>query len=91
MARQLVSHRHVLVNDRPVNIPSFTLKPGDTIKLAPAALRIPAVQEELEARPAAPYTWLERDGGTGRVISQPSAEDVEPDIRAEFIVEYYAR
>ncbi len=91
MARQLVSHRHVLVNDRPINIPSFTVKPGDTVKLAPAALQIPTVHEELEAMPTVAYTWLERDGSAGRVTSQPSAEDVEPDIRAELIVEYYAR
>ncbi len=61
MARQLVSHGHVLVNGRRVNIASCLVKPGDVIELRPSAMEIPVVKEEMLMR-GVTASWLERDG-----------------------------
>jgi small subunit ribosomal protein S4 len=91
MARQLVGHGHVRVNDKKVDIPSFLVKPGDVITLDPAALRMPVVQEEMQAGRRVMPSWLERGDGGGRVIGFPRREDSDADIRENLIVEFYAR
>jgi small subunit ribosomal protein S4 len=91
MARQLVSHGHVRVNDKKVDIPSFLVKPGDVITLAPAALGMPVVQEETRTGRRVMPSWLARDDGGGRVIGFPRREDSDADIREDLIVEFYAR
>jgi small subunit ribosomal protein S4 len=89
MARQLVNHGHVLVNGRKVTIPSYEVKPGETISLGPKAQELGDVQDALAG--ATPPTWLQRDGTTGRVVSLPSPQDFEPYIQPQRIVEYYSR
>ncbi len=91
MARQLVGHRHVLVNGRPVGIPSYIVKMGDRIALDETAQRIPEIAQELQSPHAAVPHWLERNGSAGRVIGMPQRQDVAPDIREDLIVEFYAR
>jgi small subunit ribosomal protein S4 len=91
MARQLVSHGHVRVNNKKVDIPSYLVKPGDVIALAPGALQMPVVQEELQASRRVIPSWLERDGGVGRVTGYPRREDSDADIHEDMIVEFYAR
>jgi small subunit ribosomal protein S4 len=91
MARQLVSHGHVRVNDKRVDIPSYILKPDEVITLAPTALRMPVVQEGLRASGARLPSWLERKGEAGRVTGPPRREDSDADIREDLIVEFYAR
>jgi small subunit ribosomal protein S4 len=91
MARQLVSHGHVRVNDKKVDIPSFLVKPGDVITLAPTALQMPVVQEEMRTGHRVMPSWLERADGGGRVIGYPRREDSDADIREDLIVEFYAR
>ena len=91
MARQLVSHGHVRVNGKKVDIPSFILKPGDVLTLAPVALRMPVVQEESQAGQRITPSWLERRDSGGRVIGYPRREDSDADIREDLIVEFYAR
>lgn len=90
MARQLVSHGHILVNGRKVNIASYEVKPGDVIALGPKAAEIPDVQEAMAATPTPP-PWLQREGTQGRVVSLPSSADFEPYIEPQRIVEYYSR
>lgn len=91
MARQLVSHGHVRINDKKVDIPSYLVKPGDVIALAPAALQMPVVQEELRTSRRVIPSWLERDGSVGRVTGYPRREDSDADIHEDLIVEFYAR
>ena len=91
MARQLVSHGHVRVDDKRVDIPSYILKPGAVITLDPTALRMPVVQEELKTSRGPLPSWLERDGNAGRVMGFPRREDSDADIREDLIVEFYAR
>ena len=91
MARQLVSHGHVRVNDKKVDIPSFLVKPGDVITLAPAALQMPIVLEEMQTSRRVMPSWLKSGDGGGRVIGYPRREDSDADIREDLIVEFYAR
>src|SRR5262245_1377311 len=91
MARQLVSHGHVRVNDKRVDIPSYILKPDEVITLAPTALRMPVVKEGLRTSQAPLPSWLERKGDAGRVSGSPRREDSDADIREDLIVEFYAR
>ncbi|HZU13678.1 MAG TPA: 30S ribosomal protein S4 [Chloroflexota bacterium] len=90
MARQMVNHGHVLVNGRKVSIPSYEVKPGDTITLGPKAQQIPDVQEAIAGNPPPP-SWLTRAGTEGRVTGTPQPQDVEPYIQPQRIVEYYSR
>jgi small subunit ribosomal protein S4 len=91
MARQLVNHRHILVNGRRVNIPSYRIQPGDIIQLTEKASEIPVVKEELAAPPARLPSWLTRENGIGRVIGDPQRGEIDPDIREDLIVEFYSR
>jgi small subunit ribosomal protein S4 len=90
MARQLVSHRHVQVNGRRVNIPSYLVRPGEVISLTEAASQIPAVVEELAANRKVPG-WLERNGERGQVQRLPGRADVDLPINEDLILAYYAR
>ncbi|MDQ3938288.1 MAG: 30S ribosomal protein S4 [Chloroflexota bacterium] len=92
MARQLVSHGHVLVDGERVNIPSYRIEEGQQVSLTADARRIPAVTEELEAgRPLA--AWLERrgDAAVGRIVRLPQREDIELPIDERLIISFYAR
>ncbi len=91
MARQLVGHRHVMVNSKPVNIPSYLVHPSDVVQLDATAQQIPEIAEELQRPHAAFAPWLSREGSTGRVMKLPSRENSAPDIREDLIVEFYAR
>jgi ribosomal protein S4 len=68
----------------------YLLKDRDVIELRPSAAAIPAVQEEMMTR-GVTASWLERDGAAGRVTGSPRREDIEPDIREDLVVEFYAR
>ncbi len=86
MARQLVTHRHVLVNGKVSNVPSMLVKPGDVVQVTP---EMGKVLEENRGEVIPP--WLTVEGNTGRVVGMPRREDIAPDIRENLIVEFYAR
>lgn len=95
-ARQLVSHGHVRVNDKPVNVPSFMVRPGDVIEVREASRGIPAIKDSLdrvEHRGIPP--WMEMDSGNfkGRVLHVPSKEDMHLpfEIQEQLIVELYSK
>ena len=91
-ARQLVSHRHIMVNGRKVNVPSFLVKEGDDIEVADKNL--PPVRNALESvvRRGIP-SWLELDkeGAKGKVKLLPTRDDITLPIKEQLIVEYYSR
>ncbi len=93
-ARQLVKHSHFLVNGKRVNIPSYTIKPGDAIQLRDKSKNISGISEALEsvARRGIPQ-WLELDKANlrGTVKSLPSREDVTMPIEEQLIVELYSK
>ncbi len=90
-ARQIVSHGHVLVNGKKVNIPSFSLKVGDTVSLDSKASNIPEVKKVLDQKDIKIPSWLERKALVGKVSSFPRREDVIEPINEQDIVEFYSR
>ncbi len=93
-ARQLVRHKHIHVNGKSVNIPSYQLKQGDKITLREQSKALKRVQASLETagRREQP-DWLEFDKGalTGVVRALPSREAITLPIQEQLIVEFYSR
>ena len=90
MARQLVTHRHVLVNNQKMTIPSYEVQKGDVITLATKMQKNPGIIKALEERKeVAPF--LEKKGPAGKLIRVPKPEDVQPPFNTRQIIEYYSR
>ena len=91
-ARQLVSHRHITVNDAVVNIPSFTLKAGDIIGVREKSKSLEIIVENLKSR-TNKHSWLEWDGGLmqGKFINAPAREEIPENIKEQLIVELYSK
>ncbi|OGM15951.1 30S ribosomal protein S4 [Candidatus Woesebacteria bacterium RIFCSPLOWO2_01_FULL_43_11] len=90
-ARQLVSHGHVLVSGKRVNVPSYQLCPGDTVSLSGKAINIPGVKAVLEKKDFKIPSWLEKKAVVGRMNREPKIEDVAEPISVTDIVEFYSR
>ena len=91
MARQLVSHGHILIDGKKVNIPSVNLKPGQTISLSSEALNFTYIKKSLADRDRKIPGWLEKKAAVGRVSRLPEREEVEADVDENLIVEFYSR
>ncbi len=91
LARQLVSHGHVLVNGKKVNIPSYQVKIGEVIALSPEALKIKEISEILSQKNVIIPSWLEREGAVGKIKKIPEREEIGGEISEQLIVEYYSR
>lgn len=91
-ARQLVSHGHMLLNGKRVDIPSIRLKVGDQISLKAASQQIPMVVETLKDLPLARPEWLSWDEQhmVVTVAHLPAIEDVPFPVDVQQVVEYYA-
>ena len=93
-ARQIISHNHFLVNGKPVNIPSFSLKKGDVIKVKTSSLKKPAFQglaETLKKKEVPSWLSLEAKTLEAKIKSYPSIEDIIPPAEISSIFEYYSR
>jgi len=90
-ARQLVSHRHVLVNGKKVNIPSFQVKVGDGITLSTKAMEIPSVKKLLSEKEFVTPEWLARKAAAGLIKRVPARADVLEPISEQDIIEFYSR
>jgi len=91
-ARQLVSHTHVTVNGKTVDIPSYLVKEGDEIEIRHKDL--PSVKDALESvvrRGLPSLLELEKEAMMGRVKLLPTREDISIPIKEQLIVEYYSR
>ena len=91
-ARQLVSHKHITVNGRTVNIPSYTLKEGDIIAVRERSKTLQAITESL-ASADGKYPWLEWDDKAkkGVFASMPEREQIPENINQQLIVELYSK
>ncbi len=89
-ARQLVTHGHVLVDGRRVNVPSYITDPGQKMELKEKTQQIPDVAELIESQPPVPE-WLERHDGEGIVVREPLREEIDTDIEEQLIVGFYSR
>lgn len=93
-ARQLIRHRHVAVNGRTVNVPSFRVSSGDEIAIRERSKNLTAIQEYLEARTRPELVeWLALDekSRVGRVVRQPTRQDVTMPVQEQLIVELYSK
>ena len=91
-ARQVVNHGHITVNGVKVDIPSYTVKPGDVIAVKEQSLDHPAIKVAVEAtlnRPA--YVEFDANKLTGKYLRYPDRSELNPDINEALIVEYYNR
>jgi small subunit ribosomal protein S4 len=90
-ARQLVSHRHILVNGKKVNIPSYEIRIGDVISIDATGMAIPEVKRSLEAKDFKIASWLNRKAAVGKVSGEPKREDITEAMSEQDIVEFYSR
>lgn len=92
-ARQLVSHKHILVNGEVVNIPSYTLKPGDLVSVRERSKSLEAITSSLAGKSSNRYPWLEWDNAslTGKFVSVPGRDDIPENIKEQLIVELYSK
>ena len=91
-ARQLVSHKHILVNGRVVNIPSYIVKPGDIIAVREKSKTLEAIQNSVKNN-RRKYPWLEWDENlmAGKFLYRPTREEIPEHIQELFIVELYSK
>ncbi len=93
-ARQLVRHRHILVDGRPVSIPSYEVLAGREISVKKASQDMPVVQEAVTSRGGnGMLSWLTADHKklTGRVVEKPSRADIPLAVQEQLIVELYSK
>ena len=93
-ARQIVSHNHVAVNNRRVNIASFLVKPNDVIEIKTDAKTLNAIKENIELTKERKVPgWLEVDTSNckAKVVRMPLREDIAYTVNEQLIVELYSR
>jgi len=93
-ARQLVLHGHFQVNEKKVNIPSYSVKAGDTIQLREKSRKIEKIKDTMEtAKQRGIPQWLELDTEKfqGKVIALPKRDEITIPMREQLIVELYSR
>ena len=91
-ARQFVTHGHVLVDGRKVDIPSYSLRPGQSVAIRSGSPVVPAVQAALDLSGRMPG-WLEADveALSGTVLREPARNEIPTPVEEQLIVEYFAR
>ncbi len=93
-ARQMVSHGHITVNGRKVNIPSYQVKTGMVIALKETSRGIEKIKANIEANAFRPAPkWLEYDANNAmaKVVALPTREDIDLPIEVHLIVELYSK
>ncbi len=92
-ARQLTTHRHIVVNGQVVNIPSYHVKPGDVISIRPKSKDLDLVSESLQSYSTNKYKWIETDkkSKTGKFLHLPEIEEIPENINVQLIIELYSK
>lgn len=93
-ARQLVAHGYFLVNNKPVNIPSYIVKVGDTISLKPAKKKKNFFKErKIILKQLTPASWLKLDPekAEGKIIREPTFEEAGVPVEISAVFEFYSR
>jgi len=91
-ARQLISHRHITVNGKVVNIPSYELKPGDIVAVRERSKSLEVIVNCLRSR-GSQFPWLEwdRDQLAGKFMNYPERSQIPENIKEQLIVELYSK
>ena len=92
-ARQLVSHRHITVNNQVVNIPSFQVKPDDIIGVREKSKSLQSILDSLTSNRYSKYSWLEWDQNqmAGKFLNVPERSEIPENIKEQLIVELYSK
>ena len=92
-ARQLVLHRHIVVNGKVVNIASYAVKPGDVIGVREKSKSLEVIADALAGFNHSKYPWLEWDENVkaGKFLHVPAREDIPENIKEQLIVELYSK
>lgn len=89
-SRQFVSHNHIFVNGKKLNIPSYSVKPGDIISLSPLLLKQDELKERVEDESnILPY--LEKNKSQGKLLRLPQREEVANPVDYQLVIEFYSR
>lgn len=90
-ARQFVSHGHVTIDGKKVNIPSYFVKKDEVVALKGKLLETPLMKKILEDKETKIPDWLDRKGPAGKILSMPVRDDVAEAIDEQLIIEFYSR
>lgn len=92
-ARQLVSHKHIVVNGGVVNIPSYEVKPGDIISMRPKSRNLEVVADSMQNASVKKYKWIEVDqkSQTGKLLNLPLMDEIPENINVQLIIELYSK
>ena len=92
-ARQIVLHKHVTVNGKVVNIPSYQVKPGDVVAVREKSKSLEVIEDALSGFNHSKYPWIEWDERVkgGKFLHMPQRADIPENIKEQLIVELYSK
>ena len=92
-ARQLVSHRHIVVDGKVVGIPSYSVKPGQIVGVREKAKSLEVIAAALAGFNHSKYPWIEWDEAqkAGKLLYKPERADIPENIKEQLIVELYSK
>lgn len=90
LARQLVTHGHVQVDGKKVDIPSYLVKPGQIVSLSKRGSQLSVIKESLEQK-TVPPKWLSRKAIVGKMERLPIRDEMNEGIKESLIIEFYSR
>jgi small subunit ribosomal protein S4 len=93
-ARQFVTHGHVMVNDKRINIPSYQVKPADIISLTEKGRQMHIIAGNVESaaqRGLPPWVEVDTEKKTGKLLRLPTREEVALPVEEKLVIELYSR
>lgn len=92
-ARQLVLHKHINVNGKNVNIPSYRVMPGDVVTVREKSKSLEVIADSVSGFNHSKYPWIEWDNSImgGKFLHVPAREDIPETIKEQLIVELYSK
>lgn len=90
-ARQIVSHGHIQVNGKKMDVPSYRVQVQDVVSLTNRGMKIPAIADAIKADDHASIQWMSSKSGVAKINRLPERADIAETIQEQLIVEYYSR
>lgn len=92
-ARQLVGHKHITINGEMVNIPSYSLRPGDVVAVRERSKSLEIVVNSVAGKKINKFSWLDWDGNelSGKFLNYPERSEIPENIKENLIVELYSK
>ena len=92
-ARQLVLHKHIMVNGRIVNIPSYSLRNNDVVSVRERSKSLELISNSLASKAIKTFSWLEWNSTDyiGKFLNPPDREEIPENIKEQLIVELYSK